>query len=307
METELTPTPVHEKYLLTGAAWFSMLLISDLPDIACNALSGQVPGWLLWAKLGAMGLFFLLCAAWQRLRPLKPYAFVMLALFVGLSASELVRGTAWWQGLVDPSDSSFTLFYLRPFVRDFGVALIVLAALWILKRRRSEFYLVKGQTNAPIEPVRWLGIGQGESWRTFGWIFTIIASIAVAIPTVVALRPSGEILLQAARWLPAALGFAAINAFNEEIYFRTTLLSTLPNVIGRRQAMLINVVLFGLAHYLYGSPPGVIGFLMTGFLAFLMGKSMLETKGMLWAWMIHFLPDVVVFFSYAILWVQAGH
>ena len=88
------------------------------------------------------------------------------------------------------------------------------------------------------------------------------------------------------------------------MYFRATLLSTLPQVIGKNQALLINVAFFGLAHYLYGSPPGVVGFMMTGFLALLLGKSMLETKGLRWPWTIHFLPDVVIFFSYAVTWVR---
>jgi uncharacterized protein len=43
---------------------------------------------------------------------------------------------------------------------------------------------------------------------------------------------------------------------------------------------------------------------MTGFLAWLLGKSMLETKGLFWAWFIHFLPDAVIFFSYAIVWIK---
>jgi membrane protease YdiL (CAAX protease family) len=105
--------------------------------------------------------------------------------------------------------------------------------------------------------------------------------------------------------LPAILIYAAVNAFNEELYFRATLLSTLPQAIGKNHAMLINMVFFGLAHYLYGSPPGLVGFLMTGFLAYLLGKSMLETKGFLWAWFIHFLPDVVIFASYAIAWLRS--
>jgi len=118
------------------------------------------------------------------------------------------------------------------------------------------------------------------------------------------MHPTLETLLQALPLLPAALFFAAINAFNEEIYFRTSLLSTLPEVIGRSQAMLISITLFGLAHYLYGSPPGIVGFLMTGFLAFLLGKSMLETRGFIWPWFIHFLPDAVIFFSYAVVFMQ---
>ncbi len=41
---------------------------------------------------------------------------------------------------------------------------------------------------------------------------------------------------------------------------------------------------------------------MTGFLAWILGKSMLETRGLLWPWFIHFVPDVVIFASYAVLW-----
>jgi hypothetical protein len=43
---------------------------------------------------------------------------------------------------------------------------------------------------------------------------------------------------------------------------------------------------------------------MTGFLAFLLGKSMLETRGLTWPWFIHFLPDTVIFFSYTVVFVQ---
>jgi membrane protease YdiL (CAAX protease family) len=117
-------------------------------------------------------------------------------------------------------------------------------------------------------------------------------------------RPTPDLLVRVVPRLPAVLLFAAVNAFNEEIYFRATLLSTLPQIVGKDHALLINAAFFGLAHYLYGSPPGLVGFLMTGFLAWLIGKSMLETKGLFWAWFIHFLPDVVIFISYAVLWIK---
>jgi membrane protease YdiL (CAAX protease family) len=294
----------HQKRTLVFFAWVSILLISDLPDILCNAILGEIPGWLAWGKVGFLALFLALSFFWKQLRLLLPYAFVMLIFYAALIVSEWVRTSAWWVGLIDATQPSFLLAWLRAFVRDTGVALAVIAALWIVKRRRDAFFLVKGQLDAPIEPVRWLGIGPGESWRVFGLIFAFAAALLVAIPTLLAMNPSLDVLLRAARLLPAAVLFAAINAFNEEMYFRASLLSTLPAIIGKNHALLINVVFFGLAHYLYGSPPGIIGFLMTGFLAWLLGKSMLETKGLFWPWFIHFLPDVVVFFSYAIGWVQ---
>ncbi|NLP11904.1 CPBP family intramembrane metalloprotease [bacterium] len=293
-----------QKRLLIWSAWSSILLVSDLPDIICDAVLGQVPGWLFVAKVGFLVLFFALCFLWKTIRPLLSFAFVMLVFYAALAASEWVRTLAWWQGLVSDTEQSFLLGYLRPYVRDIAVTLVVIAALWTVKRRRSEFFLVRGQTDAPIEPIRWLGIRQGESWRQFGWVFALAAALLVAVPTLLASSPSPDLLLRAALWLPAVLLFSAINAFNEEMYFRATLLSTLPQVIGKNHALLINVAFFGLAHVLYGSPPGLIGFLMTGFLAWLLGKSMLETKGLFWPWFIHFLPDVVIFFSYAIVWVQ---
>ncbi|OQA44390.1 MAG: hypothetical protein BWY52_01643 [Chloroflexi bacterium ADurb.Bin325] len=43
---------------------------------------------------------------------------------------------------------------------------------------------------------------------------------------------------------------------------------------------------------------------MTGFLAWLLDKAMLETRGFLWSGAIHLVPDVAIFFSYALLFVQ---
>jgi len=194
--------------------------------------------------------------------------------------------------------------YLGLYIRDLSVALAVIAVLWFMKRDRSKFFLVKGQLDAPIQPVRWLGVRSGESWRTFGWIFAFAAGLAVVVPTVLNLRLSSDVLLRAAPLLPAGLLFAAINAFTEEVYFRASLLSTLVAVVGKNHALWMNMAYFGLNHYLHGSPPGVIGSLMTGFLAWLLGKSILETRGLAWAWFMHFVPDAVIFASYAILWVQ---
>ncbi|PKO04404.1 MAG: hypothetical protein CVU41_17150 [Chloroflexi bacterium HGW-Chloroflexi-3] len=128
--------------------------------------------------------------------------------------------------------------------------------------------------------------------------------LAVALPTLLSMTITKEQLVKAIPLLPAALLFAAINAFNEEMYYRAPMLSTLPRVIGKHQAMMFNAIFFGLAHFLYGSPPGIIGAAMTGFLAWLICKSMLETKGLTWPWLIHFLPDAMIFFSYMLLFVR---
>ena len=57
---------------------------------------------------------------------------------------------------------------------------------------------------------------------------------------------------------------------------------------------MITTVYFGLGHF-YGIPNNVPGLLMSAFLGWFLGKSLLETKGFFWAWVIHFLPDALIF------------
>jgi membrane protease YdiL (CAAX protease family) len=288
---------------LSIAAWTAMLVVSDLPDMIITWLGGSIPTWIFWTKAGFLAVFLGLTLLIRAIRPLWQYAVIFLTLFLALGLTNLARSTAWFQGHFNYKGVSFFTGYTAIYVLDILVALTVLAVLWLMKRDRKAFFLVKGRTDAPIEPVPWLGIKASGSWSVFGWIFAGVAALGVAIPTILGIAPSGETILRAMPLLPTVLLLAAVNAFTEEAYYRCSLLSTLHETIGKTHTLLLTVVFFGLGHWLYGSPPGLLGFLMVGFLAWLLGKSMLETRGFLWPWIIHFIPDVVVFFSYALLFV----
>jgi membrane protease YdiL (CAAX protease family) len=292
------------KRTLTLTAWIVMLVVSDLPDIIITYVGGEIPAWFFWAKTAFLALFLVLALLWKGIRPLWKYAIALLVLFLALGLTNLLRLTDWFQSNFNYDGVPYFKGFAAIMTLDILVALMVIAALWLMFRDRKRFFMVRGQYDAPIEPIRWLGIKAGESWKVFGWIFGCIAGLAVAIPTILAIKPSGETLLRALPLLPAALLFAAVNAFTEESYFRSSLLSTLAPVIGKTHVLLLTLVFFGLSHWLWGSPPGVIGFLMTGFLAWIMGRAMLETKGLLVPWIIHVIPDVVVFFSYALWYVK---
>jgi hypothetical protein len=51
--------------------------------------------------------------------------------------------------------------------------------------------------------------------------------------------------------------------------------------------------LFGIPHF-FGMPSGIIGVLMAGLLGFVLAKSMYETNGIFWAWLIHFVQDILI-------------
>jgi hypothetical protein len=291
---------MNEERTMRTAAWAVMLLASDLPDILLAWLGRPLPPWMTWAKVALLAAFVAATLALRVLRRLRPYALVLFTLFLALGLTGLLRGTAWFQGHFNYRGVPFFTGFAALMALDILVALAVIVVLWLITRDRRAFFLAKGDMGAPIAPIRWLGIGAGESWGKFTWIFAGIAALAVAVPTFLAAAPTAPALLRALPMLPAALLFAAVNAFTEEAYFRCSLISTLHEVIGKGHALGLILVFFGLSHWLYGSPNGIVGFAMTGFLSWIMARSMLETRGMLSAWTIHFFPDAVVFFSYAL-------
>jgi membrane protease YdiL (CAAX protease family) len=284
------------------SAWLSVLLVSDLPNVLLARFAGIDPTWLPWAKVGVLAVALVFSLVTKAFHPLWGFTFVFLVFFLANNGVDWVRGTEYWQSRFEYDGVAYPTFFLPFHSLDIIRSLLVIAALWFVKRNRADFFLTKGQMDAPIEPVRWLGIKQGESWRVFGWIFTACAAVAIVIPLAYSVPLTAEAFSRALPYLPLAILLAGLNAFAEETYFRASILSTLADPLGKNHALLLACIFFGLGHWLSGSPPGFVGFALTGFLAFLLGKSMLETRGMLWAWIMHFVPDVFIFFSYAMTW-----
>jgi len=96
-----------------------------------------------------------------------------------------------------------------------------------------------------------------------------------------------------------------LNAFNEELTYKASFLSVLEDAVGRQQALLLVAAFFGLLHF-YGVPYGIVGVILAAFLGWILGKSMLETRGLFWAWFIHFLQDVLIFAFLAIGSITPG-
>ncbi len=94
--------------------------------------------------------------------------------------------------------------------------------------------------------------------------------------------------------LPFSIAFALSNSFVEESITRFGVVVVLKNVLNDKIIPLISALIFGTAHY-WGNPGGFIGVIAAGFLGWLLTKSILETKGIFWAWLIHFLQDVIIF------------
>ena len=96
------------------------------------------------------------------------------------------------------------------------------------------------------------------------------------------------------RTFPWSLAVATLNAASEEFQFRCVLLAHLKGKFAAGEAILLTAVFFGVGHF-YGQPSGVLGVVMAGFAGWIWARSMVETRGGLWAFVIHMVQDMVIF------------
>jgi hypothetical protein len=293
-----------QKYIL-ATAWVAILTIAlfkiILQEIFHYPISENLySGFSVLIVSAGLALTFL----WKAIRPLRPF-FGLFLVMVGAEwliytqVDQLPFYQAW---LHNPS---FNINLPAEKILGFLVALIVIAFLFILKKNRNAFFLSWGNTAAPAEPVKWLGVKTGEKWDKLGRSFAIYLSLGTLAFLVIAGRPSLDIVVKTLPFLPGILIAATLNAFNEEITYKASFLSVLVDVVGKQQALWLMAFYFGALHY-YGIPYGVVGVVLAGFLGWVLGKSMLETRGMFWAWFLHFIQDVLIFSFLAIGSITPG-
>lgn len=286
-------------------AWAVMLLVSTLPNILWREFIGQPTGWLFWGKIVLLLAFLLLSIPWRELRPLRQFLIMLVVLFAAEEGFHRASFTTWWLERVGPAEGPFSQIMWATQVQRLCVTLTLIVALLIMKRHLNKIYLAPGNLQAKAGGVRWLGIDEGESWPRVGGFASLFIGAGLLIFLISAAWSSLGALPQAAPMLPIVLLFAAMNAFSEEVSYRSSMIATTEGALGSRQAVWLAAVFFGIGHF-YGVPYGIVGVLMAGFLGWFLGKAMVETRGLFWPWFIHFVQDVLIFSFMAVGSVVAG-
>lgn len=169
---------------------------------------------------------------------------------------------------------------------------VVLLVLRLARRDVFARYFRIGSVRAPAERNPVFGIKAGESWRRVGWTLTVIITAVTGL--VIGLqffkgftltRPLTLLL-----WVPL---LATVNAFVEEALTRFGVVVALDGYLPQGTVALISGLVFGTVHY-FGTPGGPVGVVMAGVLGWVLARSVLETRGLLWAWWIHFVQDVII-------------
>ena len=285
--------PEHRNKVIL--AWIITIIVSFLPDILFTEITGSAPSWLELVKTGILAIAVGMTFIQPKFHLLRNY-FILLMAIVLLERLfySTISGSPTWQGWLNQINDSFIRTLLSTQALRVGIALCMIAILLVLGYKRREFFLVRGRLDAPVEPVRWLGVDRPISWTRFGTILSLAISLGLLLFLLTAGTLSLSSLGSLFPYLPWVVLFSACNAFGEEMTYRASLLTPLDPAVGKQHSLLLTATLFGVWHF-YGVPYGVVGVLMAGLLGWLLGKSMLETRGFFWAWLIHFIQDILIF------------
>jgi membrane protease YdiL (CAAX protease family) len=150
-----------------------------------------------------------------------------------------------------------------------------------------------GNPNAPAEPLLFFGIQAGDGWVNTGLSLCIVISLVTGVFMYLQIRSLNLKWTDLVKQLAWILLFAASNALGEEAIYRLCVVAPLYTQLTPFVLILLSAVLFGWPHY-WSMPNGVIGVLLAGILGFVLAKSVVETQGILWAGMIHWLQDIII-------------
>lgn len=297
-----TSTP--PKSIQIAFTWGFTIMISFLPDILFREITGSIPGWLYWLKIGLLvaGIFASLV-----IKPLRTlWLFMVIVLAVHLFSwgverfFQNINYVAWYSGLPPLLRDLFMVQIPRV-----TTSVLLVLFLLLLTGKFQKFFLVAGKLDAPAEPIPWI-LTRPPSWRILGPAIALAMPLGLVVFILIfGSGPSLQSLRYVLPLIPFVFLFAASNAFGEEILYRAPWLAALENPIGRTQALLLTSLYFGIAHF-YGVPYGITGVIMAFIPGWLMGKSMYETRGFFWAWFIHFCMDATIFFFMALGSVAPG-
>ena len=273
-------------------AWISgVLILSNLPDVIFRTGTGAraSPWWVPALALLLLAAMLAVAMVWRPLYELRGYALTLVALAAGYLVESLIeQSSVWtsWNRSLSPG-ASFVLVNSAKVIPVLALALSLVGS----RLSRQDLFLVVGNLRALFIRV---GPRVSISW---GWLLPIalLFSVGPVIANMVGVRhpdfaTAGRIL----PLLPLLIAGAAVNTFSEEFLFRQVLLARLIPIIGPAQAIWLTALRFGIGHW-FGNPSGLEGALLATIFGWFAAKSMLETRGSGWIWVVHLINDVVIF------------
>jgi len=287
---------------LTALAWVVILIGSMMPVIIMRQFVPVVgeeslfPVWLVWTQVIALAVLWAVSWVWSTLKPLRGLILALLAFCIGaFIISPVITESAAYTNWVSGASWGAALIS-SPIVGDFAPVVLMVLTVVGSGLGRKGLFLGLGNINAPAQPSRIFNIKETKPWPQLVLQFILIFVLILGTVLWLNVQPDFSKFSRALIFLPACLIAAAINGLSEEFQFRSMLLAHLEPWVKPGQAMMMSAVLFASLHYFTGRPSGLLGAPLNIFFGWLASKSVLETRGLFWAWFLHFVADFMIFF-----------
>ncbi|HEX5823189.1 MAG TPA: CPBP family intramembrane glutamic endopeptidase, partial [Candidatus Limnocylindrales bacterium] len=284
-----SPTTANTRPVLY-LAWAIVLLLT-VPEIVLRAFMRVDTSWMLLARIGLLAVSCALTFVWPLVRPLRGMLVVFLVIYV-VEAWLFLTAIPQSQIYHDVVGGDPNVAFFGERLMRIAAVLVMLAVVLRMGFRRRDLFLAVGDLRATAEPTRLKIPHRPEPWTTFGRTYAIISVGLLLFFLIPALKPSlagfsvGLLLFAAV--------CAAMNSFAEEFLYRSALIPQVLPLFGKGATLMLVPAWFGLAHY-FGVPNGFTGVLLAGIGGWFFAKSMIETRGIAWAWFLHFLADFTVY------------
>jgi membrane protease YdiL (CAAX protease family) len=243
--------------------------------------------WWIITGIALVALTFV----WSAVRPLRGYFLIMTMIYVVTVGMSWLTGTSIWVSWFGPDKP----WLILSFGDRLGIVLMALALtgfLALMGQKRGDFFLAFGDVNAHA-------VGMRLRWKVAGPLIALLLT-ALFTAGILAMNSLSITIADILPILPMVFVLAVMNAFGEEMAFRAAPLSQLWQIVGKRQAVWMMALWFGLGHYYGGVSFGAAGVIYLTLLAVLFGKAMVETRGLAVPVFMHLWGDVVLYIILAL-------
>jgi membrane protease YdiL (CAAX protease family) len=271
------------------AAWASILIASDLSDICWRLhTSHRLP--LVFVLVRAC---LLLPFVATTSGPTRRFVMVLIAFLCGSWSQRTIEHYWTWYQHAAISRQMYADTWLG-FIPSAFIALTLIGS----GLTRRDIYLTRGNLTARVK-----GLGRLR-WTVLAPLFVLFMLFGLTEQLRLILNHGGRAPStfhptgMHPGWfalIGLSVTFAAVNAFNEEFRFRFVLLAEGRRAVGASAALWMTSLNFGLAHWGSGHPGGPTGALSATLFALLLCRSLYDTEGGLWAWLMHVSGDIIIF------------
>lgn len=229
------------------------------------------------------------------MRVLRGYMLTLLALATGAFViSIFILQNAAYENWVSTLPLGAQIFLGPQFAVGLRLITVAMLAVTLFRNglKRRDLFLAKSELTASFQgkPLFHRSI---PWWLVGGLLFAVVSGLTALFLTL-STRLSPTAFPQLVANLPFILTAGALNAFVEEFGWRSVLLVRSTPLMGPGRANWLQAAYFGLSHY-FGTPGGPAGAGMNVAMAWLFGKSVVETRGFTINYVVHVAADSIIF------------